>query len=137
MDFQSLKLEELQLMEDMRLYPPRFLIRVSGSAAAENSRAIFTFQGAIKTIVKEVILNKGKVLLIPYHINMNISCLDTNVQVLYCMHSLGGETIVQEATKACLGALHCCHTHSEQNTYIHVIHHRQTTKNERIVLHSR
>jgi len=68
---------------------------------------------------------------------MNISCLDTNVQILYCMHSLGGETIVQEATKACLGTLHYCHTHNEQNIYIHVIHHRQTTKNERIVLHSR
>ena len=115
-----MEFKEIQLRERNKLYPPRFLIRACGSAA-----------------VKEVILNEGKVLLTPYHINMNISCLDTNVQVLYCVHSLGGETIVQEATKACLGALHCCHTHSEQNTYIHVIHHRQTTKNERIVLHSR
>jgi len=108
-----MRLEELQLREDMKLYPPRFLIRVSGSAAAENSRAIFTFQGAVETIVKEVILNKGKVLLTPYHINMKVTCLDTDVQLLYCMHSPGGESNVQEATKACLGVLHCCHTHNE------------------------
>lgn len=70
-DFQSMSLEELELRENMKIYPPRFVIKVSGSAAAENSRAIFTFQGAIETIVKEVILSKGKVLLTPYHINMN------------------------------------------------------------------
>lgn len=107
MDFQSTKPEELQLREDMKLYPPRFVVNVCGSAAAENSRAIFTFQGAIKTIVKEVILNKGKVLFQTISTLKGgcIICLDTNVQILYYLHSLGGETIVQKTTKACLGVL--------------------------------
>lgn len=75
-----MRFEELQLMEDKKLYPPRFVVKVCGSAAAESSRAIFTFQGTIKTIVKEVILNKGKVLFhtISTLIGGCIMCLDTN-----------------------------------------------------------
>ena len=57
MDFQ--KLDDLQLREKKELYPPRFVITFTGSSTAEDSHAVFTFQGATEEIVKEIILTKG------------------------------------------------------------------------------
>ena len=51
--------EELQLKERMNLYPPRFVFKISASSTAEESKAVFTFEGATEEIVKEVILTKG------------------------------------------------------------------------------
>ena len=51
--------DDLKLREDEMLYPPMFVIKVRGSSSAENSKVIFTFEGATEKIVKEVILTKG------------------------------------------------------------------------------
>ena len=49
----------LILKEHMNLYPPRFVIRIGASSTAEESKAVFTFEGATEKIVKEVMLTKG------------------------------------------------------------------------------
>ena len=51
--------EDLKLSEDKKLYPPRFLITVTGSNYAENSLVSFIFEGATQEIAKEISLNKG------------------------------------------------------------------------------
>ena len=51
--------DNIKLKEDQMLYPPMFVIKVRGSSSAENSKVIFTFEGATEKIVKEVILTKG------------------------------------------------------------------------------
>ena len=51
--------DDIKLREDEMLYPPMFAIKVRGSSSAENSKVIFTFEGATEKIVKEVILTKG------------------------------------------------------------------------------
>ena len=53
--------EELQLSERMKLYPPRFVVKIKGSNNAVDSKAVFTFEGATEEIVKEIILTKGVV----------------------------------------------------------------------------
>jgi len=53
---------ELILKERMNLYPPRFVVRIRESSSAEDSKAVFTFEGATEKIVKEVILTKGIVI---------------------------------------------------------------------------
>ena len=54
-----MSVKDLQLREDKKLYPPRFVIRTRGSSAAEDSLVTFTFEGATEEIVKEIILSKG------------------------------------------------------------------------------
>ena len=54
-----MSLQELQLREATKLYPPRFVITTHGSSAAEDSRVVFTFEGATEEIIKEIILPKG------------------------------------------------------------------------------
>ena len=54
-----MSVEELQLREYKKLYPPRFVIRTRGSSAAEDSLVTFTFEGATEEIVREIILSKG------------------------------------------------------------------------------
>ena len=51
--------EDLKLSEDKKLYPPRFVITVTGSNYAENSRVAFIFQGGIQEIIKEISLSRG------------------------------------------------------------------------------
>ena len=51
--------DDLILKECMNLYPPRFVVKISASSTAEDSKAVFTFEGATEEIVKEVILTKG------------------------------------------------------------------------------
>ena len=51
--------EELELCENEKVYPPRFVVTVRGLSAAKDSRVVFTFEGATKKIVKEIILTKG------------------------------------------------------------------------------
>ena len=51
--------EELQLSEATRLYPPRFVITIRRSGAVRDSTVVFKFKGATKEIVKEVIFTKG------------------------------------------------------------------------------
>ena len=53
-------MEELQLMEAKRLYPPRFVIQVRRTSTAENSFVDFTFQGATQQIIKRISLNATK-----------------------------------------------------------------------------
>ena len=43
----------------MKLYPPRFVITITGSNDAENSLVSFIFEGATQEIAKEISLNKG------------------------------------------------------------------------------
>ena len=50
--------EELELSEHENLYPPRFVVDISG---AGNSKAVFTFEGATKEIKSEVLLTEGMV----------------------------------------------------------------------------
>ena len=52
-------IEELQLREATRLYPPRFVIEIQGSNVVKDSALAFTFEGATEEIVKEVIFTKG------------------------------------------------------------------------------
>ena len=59
MDFQKISEEELQLLEAKKLYPPRFVITITGSNYAENSLVSFIFEGATQEIAKEISLNKG------------------------------------------------------------------------------
>ena len=51
--------DALMLKESMNLYPPRFVVTIRASSNAEDSKAVFTFEGATEKIVKEVILTKG------------------------------------------------------------------------------
>ena len=50
---------ELILKERLNLYPPRFVVKISASSTAEDSKVVFTFEGATEEIVKEIILTKG------------------------------------------------------------------------------
>ena len=50
--------EELELSEHENLYPPRFVVDISG---AGNSKAVFTFEGANENIKSEVLLTEGMV----------------------------------------------------------------------------
>ena len=54
-----MSVNELKLKEEKNLYPPRFVITITGSNTAEDSQAVFTFQGATEEIVKEFSLTKG------------------------------------------------------------------------------
>ena len=51
--------DDLKLKENMKLYPPRFVVEIRGSSTTEDTKAVFTFEGAIEEIVKEIILVKG------------------------------------------------------------------------------
>ena len=51
--------EDLQLSEDKKLYPPRFVITVTGSNCVENSHVAFIFEGGIQEFSKEISLTKG------------------------------------------------------------------------------
>ena len=55
--------EDLQLREDTKLYPPRFVVKVKAShtAAAEDFRADFKFEGATEDITKGIIFTNGMV----------------------------------------------------------------------------
>ena len=59
MDFQKISKEELQLLEAKKLYPPRFVITITGSNYAENSLVSFVFEGGTQEIAKQISLNKG------------------------------------------------------------------------------
>ena len=52
-------IEELKLSEHKKLYPPRFVITVTKSSAAEDSFVDFTFEGATQEIVKRIPFTKG------------------------------------------------------------------------------
>ena len=52
-------MKDLILKERLNLYPPRFVVKISASNTAEDSKAVFTFEGATEEVVKEVILTKG------------------------------------------------------------------------------
>ena len=56
-----MSVRELQLNEHLNLYPPRFVFKTSASSTANDSKAVFTFEGATEEIVKEVILSKGTI----------------------------------------------------------------------------
>ena len=58
-EFQGMSIEQLQLAERQKLYPPRFVITVTESSAAEDSLVVFTFEGATQEIVKKISLTKG------------------------------------------------------------------------------
>ena len=58
-EFQSMSIEDLQLAEYKKLYPPRFVIMVKKSSAAKDSHVNFTFEGATQEIVKTISLSKG------------------------------------------------------------------------------
>lgn len=55
-----MSVEDLQLGEYQKVYPPRFVITVRGSTTAKDSHAVFTFTGATDEFVKEIIFTKGK-----------------------------------------------------------------------------
>ena len=59
MDFQGMSKNELTLKERLNLHPPRFVVKISASSTAEDSKVVFTFEGATKEIVKKIILTKG------------------------------------------------------------------------------
>lgn len=54
-------LEELKESECVNLYPPCFVVKLSGDGAAEDSIAVFTFEGATKKIKLETLLTRGVV----------------------------------------------------------------------------
>ena len=54
-----MSVQELQLSEARKLYPPRFVIKIQGSNVVQDSALAFKFEGATKEIVKEVIFTKG------------------------------------------------------------------------------
>ena len=54
-----MSLDNLTLREHASLYPPRFILKITASSTAHNSKAVFTFEGATEEIVKEVILITG------------------------------------------------------------------------------
>ena len=56
--------EDLQLREDTKLYPPRFVVKVKASNTAEDFRADFKFEGATEDITKEIIFTNGMVHLV-------------------------------------------------------------------------
>ena len=58
-DFQGMSVEELKLREDMKLYPPRFVITAINFSTAEDSVVGFTFEGATEKIVRHISLTKG------------------------------------------------------------------------------
>ena len=53
-EFQRMNIQELQLSEHKKLYPPRFVITVTKSSAAEDSLLGFTIEGATQEIVKYI-----------------------------------------------------------------------------------
>ena len=54
-----MKLDDLQTRQNIKLYPPRFVVTVKGSSDAQDSKAVFTFEGTVNPIVKEIILARG------------------------------------------------------------------------------
>ena len=64
MDFRNYSEKDLELLQERRHYPPRFVIRVNETSAAEDCLVGFTFQGATQIIVKEIALTKGIVQMI-------------------------------------------------------------------------
>ena len=54
-----MSVEELQLQEATRLYPPRFVITIRRSSTVRNFTVVFTFEGATKEIIKEVTFTEG------------------------------------------------------------------------------
>lgn len=54
-----MSMDDLTLREHASLYPPRFILKMTASSTADNSKAVFTFEGATEEIVKEVILTTG------------------------------------------------------------------------------
>ena len=54
-----MNVDELKLREDNKLYPPRFIITIWRSSAAEDSYVDITFEGATQKIVKRFSLTKG------------------------------------------------------------------------------
>lgn len=54
-----MSVEELQFREEEELYPPRFVVTIRRSSAAEDCHLVFTFEGATEKITKQVILTKG------------------------------------------------------------------------------
>ena len=56
--------EDLQLSEDEKLYPPRFVVNVKASNTAGDFRADFKFEGATEDIAKEIIFTNGMVQLV-------------------------------------------------------------------------
>ena len=56
--------EELELSEDEKLYPPRFVVNVKASNTAGDFRADFKFEGATEDITKEIIFANGMVHLV-------------------------------------------------------------------------
>ena len=54
-----MKLDDLQTRQNIKLYPPRFVVTVKETSDARDSKAVFTFEGTINPIVKEIILARG------------------------------------------------------------------------------
>ena len=54
-----MNIEELQLCEARRLYPPRFVVTIRRSSTVRDSTVVIIFEGATEKIVKEVIFTKG------------------------------------------------------------------------------
>ena len=52
--------EDLELREEEKLYPPKFVITVRRTRTAEDSYVDFTFQGATREIFKRISLNITK-----------------------------------------------------------------------------
>ena len=69
-----MSMDNLTLKEKMKMYPPRFVVKIRASRTAEDSKAVFTFEGATKEIVKEVILTKGIVHIICRLLDRCLSC---------------------------------------------------------------
>ena len=63
-------IKELQLREETRLYPPRFVLKIQGSNVVKDSALAFKFEGATQEIVKKVIFTKGIVCITPLQVLM-------------------------------------------------------------------
>ena len=70
-----MSMDDLTLREKLKIYPPKFVVKIQASPTAENCKAVFTFEGATKEIVKEVILTKGIVHIICGLLNRCLSCI--------------------------------------------------------------
>ena len=53
-DFWSADPEELQLLHDEKLYPPRFVVRVGGDVATEDTFAQICFRGVVEDLDTEL-----------------------------------------------------------------------------------
>ena len=67
--------EDLQLREDEKLYPPRFVVNVKASNTAGDFRADFKFEGATEDITKEIIFTNGMVHLVISMTYIYILCI--------------------------------------------------------------